>query len=57
MTDENLIKMSINKSYDILKDNIEYVTVGLDDMTYKFDILSYSKGLINLIVKKNQQKV
>ena len=52
MTDENLIKMSINKSYDILKDNIEYVTVGLDDMTYKFDILSYSKGLINLIVKK-----
>ena len=53
MTDENLIKMSINKSYDILKDNVEFVIVGLDDVNYKFDILSYSRGLINLIVRKN----
>ena len=28
----------MNKSYDILKENIEYLTLSLDEMTNTFDI-------------------
>ena len=28
----------MNKSYDILKENIEYLTLTLDEMTNTFDI-------------------
>ena len=47
----------MNKSYDILKENIEYITLSLDEMTNTFDIAQYSKNLMDTIMIKNQQKI
>ena len=40
-----------------MKENIEYITLTLDEMTNTFDIAQYSKGLMDNITIKNQQKI
>ena len=55
MTEGNLIKltMKMNQSYDIINENIEYLTLSLDESTYTFNIEKYSKGLANTLFEEN----
>lgn len=46
--------MKINSSYDIISENIEYLTLILDETTYTFNIDKFSKGLVNTLFEKNK---
>ncbi|KAM3141489.1 hypothetical protein pb186bvf_006353 [Paramecium bursaria] len=56
MTEGNLIKlqMKMNGSYDIISENIEYLTLILDEATYTFNIDKFSKGLMNTLFEKDK---
>ena len=43
--------MKMNGSYDIISENIEYLTLILDEAAYTFNIDKFSKGLNTLFEK------
>ena len=51
MTEGNLVKlkMKMNRSSDIMSQDIQYLTLILDEEKYTFIIEKFSKGLSNVL--------